>query len=74
MRLNNHQKAGKRIAKLIKRRDPSFYIRIGAEGGKKSRGGGFTKDNREHASLCGKIGGKMNKGKTRGAYKKKQVA
>ena len=36
-----------------------FYKRIGAAGGRKSRGGGFS--NREIASRAGKIGGKISR-------------
>lgn len=37
-----------------------FYRRIGAKGGRTSRRGGFFA-NRELASACGKIGGKISK-------------
>lgn len=40
----------------LKRYGPQFYKEIGAEGGKKSRGGGFAK-NRELASVAGRKGG-----------------
>lgn len=52
--LNNHQKAAVRI-KLDRGED--FYRLIGAMGGAKSRGGGFTGDS-ERARLAGKRGGR----------------
>ena len=42
-----------------KRHGSDFYSRIGAMGGRKSRGGGFS--NPEVASRAGKIGGKISR-------------
>jgi len=51
---------GLKSAKKILARDPDFYRRIGAIGGKKSRGGGFAA-NRELASRAGRKGGSISK-------------
>ena len=49
---------GKKAAKVNKKRyGRGFYKRIGAIGGKKSVGGGFTGDS-ERAKAAGAIGGK----------------
>jgi len=42
-----------------KKHGADFYKKIGAMGGKKSRGGGFS--NREVASKAGKIGGAISR-------------
>ena len=48
---------GKKAAQTNKERyDENFYKRIGALGGKKSRGGGFAA-NRELARIAGRRGG-----------------
>lgn len=41
------------------RHGADFYRRIGAKGGKKSRGGGFS--DRELASRAGRIGGRVSR-------------
>lgn len=51
--------AKKAVAK-IKERDPGFFERIGAIGGKKSTTGGFYAD-RELAKRAGAIGGRKSK-------------
>lgn len=53
---------GIKAAKKNRKNDPAFYARIGAMGGRKSRGGGFT--NRELASRAGKIGGAISRRRT----------
>lgn len=51
---------GLKAAETNKRRyGPTFYVRIGALGGKKSTGGAFSKD-RELAQRAGKKGGKRS--------------
>jgi uncharacterized protein len=55
-----------------KRYGPTFYVRIGALGGKKSIGGAFAKD-RELASRAGKKGGKRS-GEVRAARAKARLA
>ena len=52
---------GMRAAETNKKRyGKNFYVKIGAIGGKKSRGGGFAKDP-ELARRAGSIGGKKSK-------------
>lgn len=43
------------VAKILAR-DPDHYRKIGRAGGKKSRGGGFTKGS-EHTRIAGRKGG-----------------
>lgn len=65
------RKGGFQAAKTNRERYGSdFYARIGANGGKKSRGGGFAA-NRELARLAGAKGGKKSR---RGPAKAKKVA
>ena len=52
-------KGGIKTAAKNRKKDPAFYARIGALGGRKSRGGGFV--NRELASRAGKIGGAISR-------------
>ena len=47
---------GHKAAAKNRKRDPDFYRRIGAKGGRISKTGGFYAD-RELASIAGKIGG-----------------
>jgi len=52
---------GKKAAEKNKTRHGSdFYARIGAKGGKKSRGGGFAA-NRDLAREAGRKGGKLSR-------------
>ena len=52
---------GKLAAETIKKKyGPGFYVKIGAEGGKISRGGGFA-SNPELAREAGRKGGKAKK-------------
>lgn len=52
---------GKRAAQRNKQRHGAdFYARIGAQGGKKSRGGGFAA-NRELARAAGAKGGRVSR-------------
>lgn len=46
---------------------PDFYVRIGAAGGKKSRGGGFAagEEGRARARYFGRIGGRMSRRRSR---------
>lgn len=53
------KQGGYKAAEKNRKRDPAFYARIGAMGGRKSRGGGFS--NREIASRAGKIGGAVSR-------------
>jgi general stress protein YciG len=53
------QQGGHKTAEKNRKKDPAFYARIGAMGGRKSRGGGFS--NRDLASRAGKIGGKLSR-------------
>lgn len=54
-------KGGKKAGKTTKQRyGNDFYQKIGAKGGAKSRGGGFTY-NPELASIAGKKGGQVSK-------------
>lgn len=54
------KQGGLKAAETIKdRKGLSFYQTIGAMGGRKSRGGGFS--NRELASRAGKIGGAISR-------------
>ena len=57
---------GIKAAKKNLARDPQFYAKIGAKGGKKSRGGGFAA-NPELARIAGARGGKISR---RGKAKK----
>lgn len=50
----------KKTAKKNLERDPDFYKKIGAIGGKRGTTGGFY-NNSELASRAGKIGGKISK-------------
>lgn len=53
----NRYAGGLKAAQTNKERHgEDFYVRIGAMGGKKSRGGGFAK-NPELASIAGRKGG-----------------
>lgn len=61
---------GKLAAETIKKKyGPGFYVKIGAEGGKISRGGGYASDivgkdgltGRERAVINGSKGGKAKK-------------
>lgn len=62
-------KAGAAKARAtILERDPDFFARIGRNGGKKSRGGGFTGDP-EAARIAGRLGGLKSR---RGPSKNKQ--
>lgn len=55
------EKGGKEAAKTNKKRHgKDFYAKIGAKGGKKSRGGGFAA-NRELAREAGRKGGKLSR-------------
>lgn len=55
------EKGGMQAAKTNKaRHGRDFYSRIGAIGGRKSRGGGFAA-NRELASRAGRKGGKISR-------------
>lgn len=55
------QIGGRKAAATNKERyGEDFYERSGRAGGKKSRGGAFSKD-RDFASAMGKIGGKVSK-------------
>lgn len=51
---------GKRAAKANLARDPDFYKKIGALGGKKGTTGGFAA-NRELASRAGRKGGLISR-------------
>lgn len=52
---------GQKAAETNKERNgKDFYVKIGALGGAKSRGGGFAADP-ERARLAGKKGGKVSK-------------
>lgn len=53
------KQGGHKTAAKNRMKDPAFYARIGAMGGRKSRGGGFS--NREIASRAGKIGGAISR-------------
>lgn len=64
---------GLKAAETNKRRyGPTFYVRIGALGGKKSTGGAFLND-RELASIAGRKGGKRS-GEVRAARAKARRA
>ena len=56
-------KGGKATAKKNKQRDPNFYRKIGALGGKKGRTGGFAAgaEGRKRASIWGAVGGSHSK-------------
>ena len=57
---------GKKAAKKNLEKDPNFYARIGAKGGKNGRTGGFYRDS-ERARIAGAKGGKISrKGKANG--------
>lgn len=58
--MSGTQIGGAKAAKTIKSKDPEFYRRIGAIGGKKGRTGGFYA-NRELAAEAGAIGGRKSK-------------
>ncbi|HEX6462148.1 MAG TPA: hypothetical protein VFZ58_02615 [Candidatus Saccharimonadales bacterium] len=59
--MSGTQKGGKTAAKTnVKRHGKDFYARIGAMGGKKSRGGGFAA-NRDLARLAGAKGGRISR-------------
>ena len=51
---------GKKAAKKNLEKDPDFYKRIGAIGGKKGRTGGFAA-NRELARIAGRKGGLISR-------------
>lgn len=53
------KQGGFKAAIKNRKKDPAFYARIGAMGGRKSRGGGFT--DRNLASRAGKIGGAISR-------------
>lgn len=56
---------GLKAAKTNKERDPNFYARIGAIGGRNGHTGGFA-SNPELARIAGSKGGKVSKrGKTK---------
>ncbi len=56
-------KGGKVTAKKNKLKDPDFYRKIGAMGGKKGRTGGFAagEEGRKRASKWGAIGGSRSR-------------
>jgi general stress protein YciG len=54
------RKGGLIAATTIKARDPDFYKKIGAKGGKNSTTGGFYAD-RELARTAGKKGGTISR-------------
>ena len=56
-------KGGKTTALKNKQRDPNFYRKIGAIGGKKGKTGGFAAgvEGRKRASKWGAIGGARSK-------------
>jgi len=66
---------GLKAAKTVKERyGEDHYKKIGAMGGKISRGGGFSA-NKEIAKLAGKLGGlKSRKGKSRTALDEQKIA
>lgn len=51
---------GKKAAATNKRREPGFYGRIGAIGGKRGHTGGFAA-NRELARIAGAKGGRISR-------------
>lgn len=51
---------GRKAAEANRKQDPDFYKKIGAIGGRISRGGGFTKDS-ELAREAGRRGGKVSR-------------
>lgn len=51
---------GLKAAKTNKERDPNFYARIGAIGGRNGHSGGFA-SNPELARIAGSKGGKVSK-------------
>lgn len=53
------REGGLKAAKTNKSREPDFYKRIGAMGGRKSRGGGFAY-NREKTVEAGRKGGRVS--------------
>ena len=54
------KEGGKKAATSNKSREPGFYARIGAIGGKKGKTGGFFA-NRELARTAGKKGGTISR-------------
>jgi general stress protein YciG len=54
---------GRLAAEKNKKRDPDFYKRIGAKGGRAGHSGGFAagKEGRERASKYGAIGGSRSR-------------
>ncbi len=52
-------KGGQATAKKNKQKDPNFYRKIGAIGGRKGRTGGFAAglEGRQRASIWGSVGG-----------------
>ncbi len=59
--MSGTQRGGQEAAKTnVKRHGKDFYARIGAMGGKKSRGGGFAA-NRDLARKAGALGGRISR-------------
>lgn len=57
------KEGGKRAAQKNLARDPNFYARIGAMGGKNGKTGGFAAGDagRERARVYGAIGGRISR-------------